>query len=201
LAVSFFFWSPAALETLIKLLTQGARMSSSMYNQLARSWGGRACISGTHMSSSMYNKSFFFLDYFLLLVFGLFPFSFDLMPPLKRWVRCWVMGPACHPLCTINFLFWEFFFTPNFWLLFFFWSQAAFETLTPLLQNGTRMSSFMYNKVSFLGLFLAPDIWSLVFFFRSHAPFETLRKLLAHGSRMSYSMNNKSFLPWSYFDR
>jgi hypothetical protein len=109
LAVSFFFWSPAALETLIKLLTQGARMSSSMYNQLARSWGGRACISGTHMSSSMYNKSFFFLDYFLLLVFGLFPFSFDLMPPLKRWVRCWVMGPACHPLCTINFLFWEFF--------------------------------------------------------------------------------------------
>ena len=59
LAISFFFWSPAALETLSKLLTQGARMSSSMYNQLARSWSERACISGTHMSSSMYNKSFF----------------------------------------------------------------------------------------------------------------------------------------------
>jgi hypothetical protein len=73
------------------------------------------------------------------------------------------------------------------------------ETFRPLLQNGTRMSSSMYNKVSFLGLFLAPDIWSLAFFFRSHAAFETLRKLLAHGSRMSSSMNNKSFHCWSYF--
>jgi hypothetical protein len=57
----------------------------------------------------------------------------------------------------------------------------------------------MYNKVSFLGLSLAPDILSLAFFFRSHAAFETLRKLLAHGSRMSSSTNNKSFLSWSYF--
>jgi hypothetical protein len=71
--------------------------------------------------------------------------------------------------------------------------------LRPLLQNGTRMSSSMYNKVSFLGLFLAPDIMSLDFFFQSHADFETLRKLLAHGSRMSSSMNNKSFLCWIYF--
>jgi hypothetical protein len=71
--------------------------------------------------------------------------------------------------------------------------------LRPLLQNGTRMSSSMYNKISFLGLFLAPDIWSLAFFFQSHADFETLRKLLAHGSRMSSSMNNKSFLCWIYF--
>jgi hypothetical protein len=54
--------------------------------------------------------------------------------------------------------------------------------LTPLLQNGTRMSSFMYNKVSFLGLFLAPDIWSLSFFFLSHAATETLSKVLAHGT-------------------
>jgi hypothetical protein len=57
----------------------------------------------------------------------------------------------------------------------------------------------MYNKVSFLGLSLAPDILSLAFFFRSHAAFETLSKLLAHGSRMSSSTNNKSFLSWSYF--
>jgi hypothetical protein len=61
--------------------------------------------------------------------------------------------------------------------------------LTPLLQNGARMSSFMYNKVYFLGLFLAPDIWSLAFLFLSHAAFETLRMLLAHGSQFSASVN------------
>src|SRR5215217_528368 len=73
------------------------------------------------------------------------------------------------------------------------------ETFRPLLQNGTRMSSSMYNKVSFLGLFLAPDIWSLAFFFRSHATFETLRNLLAHGTRMSSSMYNKSLISWIFF--
>ena len=154
-----------------------------MYNQLARSWGGRACISGTHMSSSMYNKSFFFLDYFLLLVFGLFPFSFDLMPPLKRWVRCWVMGPAFHPLCTINFLFWEFF-TPNFWLLPF-----SFDPLPPLKRW----------KLSFLWLFLAPHIWSLAFFFRSPAASQTVIPLMLNGTRMSSSMYYKTFFSWIFF--
>jgi hypothetical protein len=38
LAISFFFWSPAALETLSKLLTHGTRMSSSMYNKLSFSF-------------------------------------------------------------------------------------------------------------------------------------------------------------------
>jgi hypothetical protein len=84
-------------------------------------------------------------------------------------------------------------------LVFFFRSNADFETFRPVLQNGTRMSFSMHNKVSFLRLFLAPDIWSLSFSFRSHAALETLRKLLAHGSRMSYSMNNKSVLNWIYF--
>ncbi len=110
------------------------------------------------------------------------------------------MGPTCHPLCTIKFIFLELFLAPDIWsLAFFFRSRAASETLRPLLAHGTRMSSSMYNQVSFLGLFLAPDIWSLAFFFRSHAAFETLSKLLAHGSRMSSSINNKSFLSWSYF--
>jgi hypothetical protein len=81
---------------------------------------------------------------------------------------------------------------------FFFWSCAALETLRPLLQNGTRMSSSMYNKVSFLGLFLAPDIMSLAFFFRSHADFETLRMLLPHGSRMSSSQNDKCLFSWIF---
>jgi hypothetical protein len=75
--------------------------------------------------------------------------------------------------------------------------------LIQLLLNGTRMSSSMYIQVSFLGLFLALDIWSLAFFFRSHADFETLR-LLAHGCRMSSSMNNKSwgclFVSWLIFN-
>ena len=48
-------------------------------------------------------------------------------------------------------------------------------------------------KLSFLGFFLAPDIWSLAFFFRSHGAFETLTKLLAHGSRMSSSTTIKVF--------
>jgi glycogen synthase len=57
----------------------------------------------------------------------------------------------------------------------------------------------MYNQVSFLGLFLAPDIWSLAFFFRSHATFETLRNLLAHGTRMSSSMYYKSLFSRGFF--
>jgi hypothetical protein len=53
----------------------------------------------------------------------------------------------------------------------------------------------MYNKVSFLGLSLAPDIWSLAFFFRSPAASQTLIQLLLNGTRMSSSMYNKvSFL-------
>jgi hypothetical protein len=37
------------------------------------------------------------------------PFSFDLMPRLKRWGTCRLMGPACHPLCTIKVHFLGFF--------------------------------------------------------------------------------------------
>jgi hypothetical protein len=46
-----------------------------------------------------------FLGLFLTLIFGHLPFSFDPLPPWKRWVSCWLVGPACHPLCTINFFF------------------------------------------------------------------------------------------------
>ena len=69
------------------------------------------------------------------------------------------------------------------------------ETLSKLLTHGTRMSSSMYNQVSFLELFLAPDIWSLAFFFRSRAASQTVIPLLQNGTRMSSSMYNKlSFL-------
>jgi hypothetical protein len=37
------------------------------------------------------------------------PFSFDPLPPLKRWVSCWLKGPACHPLCPSTFFSWIFF--------------------------------------------------------------------------------------------
>ena len=74
------------------------------------------------------------------------------------------------------------------YFLFFCWSCAAMETLSMLLPHGSRMSSSMYNEVSFLGFFLPPYFWSLAFFFRSHAASETLRKLLAHGTHMSSSV-------------
>jgi hypothetical protein len=74
------------------------------------------------------------------------------------------------------------------YFLFFCWSCAAMETLSMLLPHGSRMSSSMYNQVSFLGFFLPPYFWSLAFFFRSHAASETLRKLLAHGTHMSSSI-------------
>ena len=54
-------------------------------------------------------------------------------------------------------------------------------------------------KLSFLELFLAPDIFSLAFFFRSHATFETLSNLQAHGTRMSSSIYYKSSFSWFFF--
>ena len=62
---------------------------------------------------------FLFLDYCWLLIFGHLPFSFDLMPPLKRWGSYWLVGPASHPLCRIKVSFLGVIFTPNFWLLSF----------------------------------------------------------------------------------
>src|SRR5215203_758355 len=43
-------------------------------------------------------------------------------------------------------------------------------------------------KLSFLGFFLAPHIWSLAFFFRSPAASQTLIQLLLNGTRMASSM-------------
>jgi hypothetical protein len=47
-------------------------------------------------------------------------------------------------------------------LAFFFQSRATSESLRPLLQNGTSMSSSMYNKIYFLGVF-SPNFWLLYF--------------------------------------
>jgi hypothetical protein len=64
---------------------------------------------GTHMSSSMYNKSFF-----PWIIFGTWYMVtclfFDPLPPLKRWGRCWLVGPTCQPLWTINISFLGFIF-------------------------------------------------------------------------------------------
>ena len=76
-SLAFFFRSPAASQTLIQLLLNGTRMSSSMYNKVS------------------------FLGLSLAPDIGHLPFSFDLMPTLKRW-GCWLMGAACHPLWTIK---------------------------------------------------------------------------------------------------
>src|SRR5215203_3308166 len=86
-----------------------------------------------------------------------------------------LVGPICQPLCTIKVSFLGLFLAPDIRSLsFFFRSQAASETLSKVLAHGTHMSSSMYNKVSFLGFF-SPDFWSLAL------------TLLAHGSHMSAS--------------
>src|SRR5215217_494136 len=56
-------------------------------------------------------------------------------------------------------------------------------------------------KLSFLGFFLAPDIWSLAFFLsRPPAASQTVIPLLLNGTRMSSSMNQNSFYSWIFFD-
>ena len=69
---------------------------------------------GSRRSSSQNDKCFLFLDFFYQLIFWFF-FIFDPLPPLKRWWRCWLMGPRCQPprtrtmwyliLQTINIVF------------------------------------------------------------------------------------------------
>src|SRR5215204_3869566 len=54
-------------------------------------------------------------------------------------------------------------------------------------------------KLSFPGLFLAPQIWSLAFFFRSPAASQTVIPLLLTGTRMSSSMYYKTFFSWIIF--
>ena len=51
---------------------------------------------GSRMSSSQNDKCFIFLDFFTNW-FLVFYFIFDRLPPLKRWRRCWLMGPRCQP--------------------------------------------------------------------------------------------------------
>src|SRR5215218_1729603 len=130
-SLAFFFRSPAASQTVIPLL-----------------------LNGTRMSSSMYYKTFFFWVFF----------------GTSYSVTCLFLSIPCR------------------------------------LSNGDTAAAkwdphvILYvNHVSFLELFLAPDIWSLAFFFRSHATFETLRNLLAHGTRMSSSMYYKSLFSLFFF--
>ena len=122
LATSFFFWFCAALETLRPLLQNGTRMSSSMYSKISflrlflapdimslafffRSHADFETLRmllphGSRMSSSQNDKFFLFL-YFFTNWFLAF-FIFDPLPPLKRWLRCWLMGPRCQPPRTRN---------------------------------------------------------------------------------------------------
>ena len=126
-SLAFFFRPPAASQTVIPLLLNGTRMSSSTYNKVSflglslapdilslafffRSHAAFEMLSkllahGSRMSSSTNNKSFLSWSYFLPLISGYLPFSFDLLPPLKRWGRYWQVGPTCHPLWTIKLSF------------------------------------------------------------------------------------------------
>jgi hypothetical protein len=92
---------------------------------------------------------FLILDYFLIKrpSRGTSFFFWSCVPPWKRWGRCCLMGPACHPLWTMNsksFFFLGFFFTP---LIFGYFLFLLFPC-----RLGTRMSSSMYKKLSFLGV-------------------------------------------------
>ena len=132
-SLDFFFRSPAASQTVIPLLLNGTRMSSSMYYKTFFSWiifGSSYLVTWLFLSIPcrlsngetaaakwdphviLYEQSTFFSwSFFWHLIFGHLPFSFDLMPRLKRWGTCWLMGPTCHPLCAIKVSFVGFFFT------------------------------------------------------------------------------------------
>ena len=151
------------------------------------------------MSSSMYNESFFswiiFCSWYL--VTFLFLSISCRLGPLKRRVSCWLMGPACHPLCTIKFFSWIFY------PLIFGHLPFSFDPVPPLklwtlLAHGSHMPASMNNNISFLGFFFTPDFWLFAFFFGSPTAFETMRTLLAHSSHMSASKNNKHFFSWIY---
>ena len=71
----------------------------------------------------------FLLGFFSPPDFWLLHFSFGPVPPWKRWDRCCKMGPACHPLCTIKFLFLDYF-----WLLIF--DHFLFLSIPGSLSNG-----------------------------------------------------------------
>ena len=109
------------------------------------------------------------------------------------------MGPACHPLCPSTLFSWIFF-DPliSGYFLFLLISSRIWNVGTAAAKWDPHVILYV-NKVSFLGLSLAPDILSLAFFFRSHATFETLRNLLTHGTRMTSSMYNKSLISWIFF--
>ena len=138
----------------------------------------------SHMSSSMNNKSFLWWIYFWPLInFWLFPlfffwspaalellrmllphFSFGPVPPWKRWDRCYKMGPACHPLCTIKFLFLDYF-----WLLILCHLPFSFD-LMPTLKRwgccclmGPACHPLRTINVFFSCIFLPTDFWLFLF--------------------------------------
>ena len=76
-------------------------------------------------------------------------FYFDPLPPWNRWGCCCLMGPACHPLRTVNVFFSWILLTKRFLAYFFFRSPAVFKTLRTPLAHGSHMSTSINNK-SFL---------------------------------------------------
>jgi hypothetical protein len=69
------------------------------------------------------------MDYFLLLIFGHFPFSFNLMPPRPSETSSKLLAHGTRMSSSMyNKVFFLDFLPPDFWsLAFFFRSCAAFE--------------------------------------------------------------------------
>jgi hypothetical protein len=84
-------------------------------------------------------------------------FSFDPLRPLKRWGRCWQVGPTCHPLWRIKVSFLDLFLTPNFWLFaFFFWSLPTSKWWGCSWQIGPTCQPLWTINVSFVGFIFYP---------------------------------------------
>ena len=164
----------------------------------------------SHMSSSMNNKSFLWWIYFEPLInFWIFP-----LPPWNRWGCCCLMGPACHPLRTVNVSFLGFCWPNDFWLIFSFdllpplkrWGRCWLmgPTCQPLWTINAEDAAASWvphvilfeRNVSFLVFFT--NRFLVYFFFASPAAFKTLTTLLAHGSPMSASPYKKHVISWLF---
>src|SRR5215217_2243411 len=110
------------------------------------------------------------------------------------------MGPACHPLCAINFLFLEFFLAPQIWsLAFFFPSPAASQTVIPLLLTGTRMSSSMNQNSFYSWIFFDPLISGYFLFLLIPCCLGNVETAAAKWDPHVILYVQSTFFSWSFF--
>ena len=140
-------------------------------------------------------------------------FSFDPLPPWNRWGCCCLMGPACHPLRTVNVSFLWFCWPNDFWLIFSFdllpplkrWGRCWLTgpTCQPLTLNAEDAAAswvphvILSERKCFFSWILYQQIFGL-FFLSIPAAFKMLTTLLAHGSPMSASPYKKHVISWLF---